>query len=156
MHDVILIQALEGIDELLEDEQGLLFGDDSLPQLALQGASVAILVHEIEVVGSLEHVDVLYDVLVLFDVRQDVDLVDRALLQLLVLFEPSNLDYLHCVLLVVQLVYCSKHLTVCAFSDYLIQSVVLDYSNHHYYKNYKGTIEAKPNSTNKITVTRES
>lgn len=131
VHDVVLVEDLEGVDELLEDEEGLLFGNDPLlAENALKRASVAVLVDEVEVVGRLEHVDVLDDVLVLLDVRQNVDLVDRALLQLLVLFEPTHLDHLDRVLLVVQLVDSPVHLSVGALPDYLVKGVVLDYPHH--------------------------
>ena len=132
MHDVVLVEDLEGVDELLEDEQRLLFGDDAvLAEDALEGAAVAVLVDEVEVVGGLEHVDVLDDVLVLLDVGEDVDLVDGALLQLLVLLEAPHLDHLHRVLLVVVLVYRPEHLPVRPLPDYLVQRVVFDYPHHN-------------------------
>ncbi len=137
MHDVVFVEYLEGIDELFEDEEGLLLRDDLvLPEDSFEGATVTELVDEVEVVGSLEHVDVFYYVLVLLDVGQDVDLVDRALLQLLVLLEPPHLDHLHCVLLVVVFIYCPVHLTVRALSDYLVQRVILNDSNHPKQINY--------------------
>lgn len=80
MHDVVLIEDLEGFDELFEDEEGLFFCDDPFfAEHAFEGASVAVLVDEVEVVGRFEHVDVLDDVLIFLDVGQDVDLVHRAL-----------------------------------------------------------------------------
>ncbi len=131
MHDVVFVEYLEGVDELFEDEEGLLFRDVFvLPEHSLEGATVTELVDEVEVVGGFEHVDVLYDVLVLLDVGQDVYLVDRALLQLLILLEPPHLDHLHCVFLVIVFVYCPVHLTVRPLPDYLVESVVLDDSHH--------------------------
>lgn len=131
MHDVVLVQHLESVDELFEVQERLLFRKYSfLAENALQSAAVAVLINEVEVVGRFEHVDVLDDVFVLFDVGEDVDLVDGALLQLLVLLEATDLDHLHRVLLVVILVYRPVHLPVRPLPDYLVKRVILDNPNH--------------------------
>jgi hypothetical protein len=81
VHDVVLVEDLEGVDELFENEKGLFFWYDSIfAEHALEGASVAVLVDEVEVVGSFEHVDVLDDVLIFLDVSEDVDLINGTLL----------------------------------------------------------------------------
>jgi hypothetical protein len=81
MHDVVLVEYLEGIDELFEDKKCCFLRDDSiLAQHAFECPSVAILIDEIEVIGSLEHVDILDDMLILLDVCQYVDFVNRAFL----------------------------------------------------------------------------
>lgn len=81
MHDVVLIEYLEGIDELLEYFECFLFLDDSIfAEYAFKSAPVAVLVDEVEVVGSLEHVYVLDDVLILLYIGQDIDFVDGAFL----------------------------------------------------------------------------
>jgi hypothetical protein len=69
-------------------------------------------------------------VFVLFDIGEDVDLVDRALLQFFVLLEPPHLDHLHRVLLAVVFVYRPVDLPVGALADYLVERVVLDYAHH--------------------------
>lgn len=121
MHDVVLIEHLEGIDELFEDKQGLFFWYyPILPEHALERAAVAVLIDEVEVVGSLEHIDVLDDMLIFFNVGEYVDFVDGALLQLLVLLEPPHLDHLDRVLLVVVFVYRTEHLPVRTLPDYLV------------------------------------
>lgn len=131
MHDVVLVEHLKSVNELLEDQECLFFWDDAiLPEHSLERASVAVLVDEVEVVGGLEHVDVLDDVLVLLDVGEDVDFIDGALLQLFVLLEAPHLDHLHRVLLVVVLVDRPEHLPVRTLPDYLIQRVVFDYPHH--------------------------
>lgn len=135
MHDVVLVEDLKGIDELLEDQQCLFLGDDAiLPEYAFQGATVAVLVNKVKVVGCLEHVDVLDDMLMLLNIGEDVDLIDRALLQLLILFEATHLDHLHCVLLVVVFVDGPEDLAVCALPDDLVKRVVFDYPYHITYK----------------------
>ena len=145
MHDVVLVEDLEGVDELFEYFEGFGLLDDAVfAEYALEGAAVAVLVDEVEVVGRLEHVDVLDDVLVLLDVGQYIDLVDRALLQLLVLFEAAHLDNLDRVLLAVQLVDGPIHLPVGALPDYLVKSVVFDYPHHHFNLLYKPSQHSHP------------
>jgi len=131
VHDVVLIEDLKGIDELFEDEESLFFRDDSIfPENAFEGASVAVLVDKVEVVGSLEHVDILDDMLVFLNVGQNINLVDRAFLQLLILFEPPHLNDLNRVLLIVQFVDRPVDLAVSPLSDYLVQCVVLNNPHH--------------------------
>lgn len=117
---------------MLKVKKCLLLRDNSFPELAFQGATIAILIDKIEVIWSFEHINILNDMFILFDIGQDVDLVHRTFFQLLVFFESPHLDHLHCVFLIVQLVYCTINLSVRSFANYLIQSVVLDYPNHHY------------------------
>ncbi len=68
--------------------------------------------------------------LVFFYVRQDVDFVNGALFQLLILFKASHFNNFDCILLVVQFVDSSEDLAVCPFTNDLKKSVVLDNSNH--------------------------
>jgi hypothetical protein len=65
-----------------------------------------------------------------FDISEDVDLVHRALLQLLVLFELVNGYDLDGVLLLVVVVDCSVDLAIDARADRFIQDVVLDVLYH--------------------------
>ena len=67
---------------------------------------------------------------VFFDIGEDVDLVDGALLQFFVLLEPAHLDHLDRVLLAVVFVYRPVDLPVGALPDYLVEGVVLDYAHH--------------------------
>jgi hypothetical protein len=131
MHNVVLVEHLEGFDELFEDEEGLSFGNDAiLAEHALESTSVAVLVDEVEIVGRLEHVDVFDDMFVLLDVGEDIDFVDSALLQFFVLFEPANLDDLDGVLLVIKLVDGPIDLAVGTLANDFVQSVVFDYPHH--------------------------
>jgi len=80
MHDIVLVKDLESIDELLEDKEGVSFGNNSLlAEHSFKGASIAVLIDEVEVVGSFEHIDVLDDMLILLYIGEDVDLIDGAL-----------------------------------------------------------------------------
>lgn len=99
MHDVILVEHLKGLKQLFENEQGLFFGEDALPfEDAFESSAVAVFVDEIEIVGSFEHVNILDDVVVLFDVGENIDFVDCALFEFFVFFEASDLNHLDCVL----------------------------------------------------------
>jgi len=81
VHNVVFVEYLESIDELFEDEQRLFFRYNSIfAQHAFKGASVAELVDKVEVVGRFEHVYVLDDVLVFFDIGENIDFVDCAFL----------------------------------------------------------------------------
>ena len=103
-----------------------------LAKHALESATVAELVDEVEVVWGFQHVDILNDVLVLFYVGEDVDFINCAFLKLLVFLEAPHLDHLNRILLVVILVNRPIHLTICSLPDYLVQRVVLDYPHHYF------------------------
>ena len=93
MHDVVSGQNFEGFDDLPEVNETLFFGEGSLLlHKFIEGASVAELVDEVEVVGGLEHVDVFDDVGAGLEGGEDVDLVDGAFLQLGDLSEFLGLD----------------------------------------------------------------
>ena len=80
MHDVVLIEHLEGLKQLFEDKQRILLWQLALLiEKSLESAAVAEFVDEVEIVGSLEHVIVFDDVGVGLDVGEDIDLVDSAL-----------------------------------------------------------------------------
>lgn len=137
MHDIVFIEHLERVDKLLENQQCVLLRDDPfLPEHTLQSAPITVLVNKVKVIRSLEHVDVLDDVLMLLNVRKYVDLVDRTLLQLLVFLKPPHFDYLNSVLLVIVFVYGSIHLPIGTLTDYLVQGVVLDDAYHARFKYY--------------------
>ena len=76
MHDVVLVEFLEGFEELLEVEEGFGFGEEfAFFEEGFDGAPIAVLVDEVEVVGSFEGFDELDDVVV-FEGGEDVDFVD--------------------------------------------------------------------------------
>ena len=141
MHNIVLVEHLEGINKLFEDEQSLFFCDDFvLPKETLKCTPVAVLIYEVEIVGCFKHIDVLDDVLILLDIGKDVDLVYGAFLQFFVLFESAHLDDFDRVFLAVQLVYGPVDLSVGPLTYYLIECVVLNNPDHrcrkinNYYK----------------------
>ena len=102
MHDVVFVEYLEGVYELFEDEECLSFWNDSLfPEESFKGASIAVLIDEVEVVRGFEHVDILDDMLIFFDIGEDVDFVDGAFFQFFVFLEASDFDDFDCVLFIV-------------------------------------------------------
>ena len=80
VHNVVFIEDLEGLKQLLEDEEGIGLREFSLlTQQVLKSASVAVLVDEVEVIGGFEHVEIFDDVGVGLNIGEDVDFVDSAL-----------------------------------------------------------------------------
>lgn len=73
---------------------------------------------------------------VFLDIGKDINLIDGALLQLFVLFEPSYFNDLHCVLFGIVFVGGPVNLTVGALPNDLIKSVVFNNTYHEmiYYK----------------------
>ena len=131
MHDIILVEHLEGVYKLSEHHESLPLTETLfLAESSFEGASVAELIHKVEVIGGFQHVDVLDYVLVLLNVCQDVYLVHSTFLQFFVLLKSAHLNYFHRVLLVVILVDGAVDLSVGSLSDDLVESVVLNYSYH--------------------------
>jgi hypothetical protein len=113
VHDVVLVQYLEGFEELFENQEGRLFREFSLSgKQTLQSTSIAVLVNEVKIIGCFEHVEVADDVLVDFDVGEDVDFIYRALLEFFILSELGDGNYLDCVLLLVVVIDCTVDFSV--------------------------------------------
>jgi hypothetical protein len=113
VHDVVLVQYLEGFEELFENQEGGLFREFSLSgKQTLQSTSIAVLVNEVKIIGCFEHVEVADDVLVDFDVGEDVDFIYRALLEFFILSELGDGNYLYCVLLLVVVIDCTVDFSV--------------------------------------------
>jgi len=80
MHNVVFIKNLKCINELFEYQQSLLLRKSPLfPQQSLECTSIAVLINKVEVIGSFKHINILDDMLMFFDVSEDVDLVNGAL-----------------------------------------------------------------------------
>jgi hypothetical protein len=147
VHDIAAGKHLKRLHNLLEVKHGSLLRKRTLLlHDAVQGATVAVLIDEVEVVGSLEHVDVLDDIGAGLQRGQDVDLIDRALLQLGDLFELFGLDHLDGHFLLGDQVNRLVDLGIDTLAQLLLQLVVLDYLPHHRY--YYSTIGSPRNSPN--------
>lgn len=121
MHNIILVQDLKSLQQLFKNKQRtLLIQHILLPQHALECSPITVLIDEVKIILSFKHIVVGYDMVVFFNVCQDVDLMHRAFLELFVCLEFFYFDYLHCVFFVVHFVYGPVYFTVGPFSDHLV------------------------------------
>ena len=131
MHDIVFIEDLKSVDELFKNEKCIFLVDKLIfSKNWFKRSSVAKLINEVEIVWSFEHIDVFDDMLIFFDVCEDIDLIDCTFFQFFIFLEAANLNNLDCVLLVIIFVDRSINFSVCTFSDYLVKSVILNYANH--------------------------
>ena len=69
MQDVVFVENLEGLEKF------------ALPwEKALQSAPITVFVDEVEIIGGFEHIEVTNDMLIDFDVGENVDFIDSAFL----------------------------------------------------------------------------
>jgi hypothetical protein len=131
MHNVVPGKYLEGLNDLAEVNQTLFLRQWAffLEQF-VEGASVAELVDEVEVVGCFEHVDVLDDVGAGLKGRQDVDLVDGAFLEFGDFSELFGLDDLDGDLLLGDHVDGFIDLGIDSLAELLFELVVLNNFTH--------------------------
>ena len=131
MHDIMLWQNLEGFDYLSEVRQSLLLWQWSLLfKQFLKGTSIAKLIHEVKIIDSFEHIEVLDDMLAWFKVSKDVDLVIGALFKFGVLLEFLCFDHLDSHLLLVLHVNSTIDCGVHAATDLVLQRVVFNHLTH--------------------------
>lgn len=132
MHDIVFIEHFECLQNLPEESVSLDLGETSfLLNHPVQGTPIAELVDEVIVVGCLEHIDVGdYVGAFVAYLRQDVDFVDGALLQLGRIFEFLGGDYFYCELLACDDVLGPVDLGECALTHQLHQHVLFDCFAH--------------------------
>jgi hypothetical protein len=76
MHDVIFIQFLKGLQQLPENDQRLRLSQIFLLlEQRFKGTTVAVLIDEVEVVGSFEGLDEANNILVL-EGTENIDFID--------------------------------------------------------------------------------
>jgi hypothetical protein len=130
VHDVAGSEDAEGLDQLLKIGENPGLGETAVPaNVLVEGASVAELVEEVEVVDGLEDLNEADDVRGV-DAREHLDLVEGALLQLRVLLEAPDVDHLRSHLAASAPVDSAVDLAVLSLSDLLVQRVVLNDLNH--------------------------
>ena len=130
MHDVVLIELFERLQQLPENNEGFLLPEAFLfLEEGLERAAIAVLIHEVEVVGRFEGFDEANDVVV-FERGEDVDLVDGQLFQFGIGLKGALRYHLHRVLQFRLLVQRPKDLAVDALADGLLQQVVLNQLAH--------------------------
>jgi len=132
VHDVATGKHFECLHHLPEEIQGPFLGEGAfLLHQFVHRASVTILIDEVEIVGSLKHIDVFDDVGAALKSRKNVDLVDSAFLQLGDLFKFLSLDDLDSNLLLGHQMYRFVDLSVDTFSQMFLQLVILYDLAHH-------------------------
>jgi hypothetical protein len=131
MHDIVLVEYFEGVEQLLENEKTFFFSELSFfADESLEGASIAEFVNEVEVIGGFEHVVVLDDVVVVLDVSEDVYFVDRTFLKFFVFPKFRYGDHFDRVFFLVIVIGRPVDFAVDAGSNFLVEGVVLDVLDH--------------------------
>lgn len=67
---------------------------------------------------------------VLFYICENIDLIDGTLLKFFILFETSNFDDFDCILLCIEFIGGSVDFSIGALTNYLVECVVFDNSDH--------------------------
>lgn len=130
MHDVARRQYPECFEHLRQVGQHLLLRHGPcLLDFLLEGAFVAVLIEEVEVVGRLEYFDELDDVGRVYP-GKDVDFVEGALFQLGIFLELVDVDDLDSHFLLRLGVHALEDFAVLALADLLVKSVVFDDLHH--------------------------
>lgn len=131
MHDIVLIEDLKSLKELSKYKKGFFLRKSSLFfKDSLQSSTITVFINKIEIIRSFEHINILNDVFMFFDVGENIDFIDRTLLKLFILFETSDFNNFDSILLGIKFISSSVHFAVCALANYLVKSVVFDNSDH--------------------------
>jgi len=131
MHDVVFSQNPESLNDLFEVNQSSFFRERSFfLHEFIKSSSITILIDEVKVVGSFEHIDILDNIGAVLKSREDVDLIDRAFLQFRYLSEFFCLHDFNSYFLFCSHVNCLIHFCVDSFTELLFKLVVLDYFPH--------------------------
>ena len=132
MHDVMFIQHAKSLNNLREIRQCYLFRETSFfLEHFLKSTTVAVLIYEVEIIDSLEHIEVFDDMLAGLEIGQDVDLIEGALLQLRKLFKLIRFDHLYGHFLLVLHVDCPVDCGVHPTTYLVLQRVILDHLPHY-------------------------
>lgn len=81
----------------------------------------------------------------LFDIGQNINLIDSTLFEFFILFESSYFDDLDCILFSIKFISGSVYLSICTFTNYLVKSVVFDNSDHLIIKKIKNNFKSNYN-----------
>ena len=131
MHDVILRQDFECLNHLPEiNERSLLRKRTFFLHEFIQCSSITKFVHEIKVIDSFEHINILDNVGTSLNGREDVNFVDCTLFKFRYLLEFVCVDNLDGHLLFCFHVHCLVDFSIDSFAELLLHRVVLDYLPH--------------------------
>lgn len=103
-----------------------------LPYFLIKRASITKLIKEVEIIDGLEYLNE-PDYIRRVDLRQHLYFIERAFLQLWIVFEAFYIDDLHCYLLAVSAIDAPIYLAVLSLTDLLMKRVVLDDLHHRYF-----------------------
>ena len=127
-----MLEHEQRLDDLLEIKQrSFLRKGTLLLHETVQSATVAVLIDEVVIIGSLEHIDVFDDKWTRLERGEDIDFVDSAFLEFGDLFELFCLNHLDGHFLLGDQVNRLVNLRIHALSQLLFQLVILDYLAHH-------------------------
>lgn len=89
MHDVMFIQNLKPFQYLLQKLHSFMLRKVPIFLYeTIKCTPIAVLIDKIKIIRSLQHIDIVDDILALVtDLRQDIDLINGALLELWDVFE---------------------------------------------------------------------
>ena len=130
VHDIVLVELFECLEELSEVDEGFWFGDEFLLlDEGLDGALIAVFVDEVEVVGRFEGL-VEFDDVVILQRRQDIDLVDGELLEFGIGLKGGFGNDLNCKLDFALLMDGPVDLAIDPLTDGLLQEIIFHYLTH--------------------------
>jgi hypothetical protein len=76
---------------LLEYQKRRLLGKFPLSRKkTFEGASIAVLVNKVKIIGCFKHVEIAYNMLISFNVGEDINFVDSALFQFFIFPELGD------------------------------------------------------------------
>jgi len=68
--------------------------------------------------------------LMLFDICENINLIDRTFLKFFIFFKSTNFNNFDCILFRIEFICCSVDFSISSLSNYLVQGVIFDDSNH--------------------------
>lgn len=131
MHDIVLIEDLKSLKELSKYKKGFFLRKSSLFfKDSLQSSTVTVFVNKIEIIRSFEHINILNDMFMFFDVCENIDLIDSTLLKFLVLSKLGNRNDFNSILFFIIVIYCSVNFSIDTWSNRFIKCIILDVFDH--------------------------
>jgi len=132
VHDAVPVEQAEGTGDLHQKLESSGNGERAaLSEKLFKSAAVAVLIDEVVVIGGFEHVDVADDVGMGVERGENVDLVERAFLELGALLELGRVHHLYGHFLLRLRVECAEDRGVGPSADLCLQVVVLDDLAHY-------------------------
>ena len=129
--NVVLVKWSQSIDELSKNRKGLFFGEGtSISQKIFQGATLAELIDQVDIVGTFDHFNKFDNINILFKSPQSLYLIFHELWQFRYGFEFIEFDHFYGNLDAGIDVEGTIYFTVLAFAEVACHSVVVYYFYH--------------------------